>query len=163
MADTFRFLKDLYDGYSAHKVYSASGIQTGQMMQWDAVARVAVPMNTTSGAIFLGVSEESQPLVGLGTPTVPLTGNMIRIKAGGTAAMLTTTGETYAHLDPVFVQSSDALAMTVTKSGASRVVGRVWLPDGSTVTGGTGTTVPVAMLGSQVMHSCIPTSDPAAR
>ena len=145
MADKFRFVKDVYDGFTAYAVYGASGIETGFLMQWDTGARKAVPMTTTpSGAIFLGVSEETTPLAGLGSAANPLTGNMLRIKANGIHRMKTTNGETYAHLDAVYMGAD---AHTVSKAGL-RIIGRVYLPDGTTVAGSATAEVPVNIFGS---------------
>ena len=146
MADIYRTIKDIFDGIESYAVYTSSGIDQGDLCVWDPDARLAVVMTTTtaSGAIFLGVSEESQPLAGLGTATVPLTGDRIRIKGQGIFKFETTASETYNHLDPVFMGAN---AQRVTLVGSTRMVGRVHLPDGTQVTGATGTSVEVRIVG----------------
>lgn len=158
MADVYRSVKEVFDGYESYAV--ASGVETGSMMQWDTGARVATPMTTASGAIFLGVSEESNPLNGLGTTAVPLTGNVSRIKSQGIFNMKTTSGETYSHLDAVFMGADD---QTVTKVGSGRMVGRIHLPGGSQVSGSSTTKVPVRILGSMTNCGIAPSSAPGAR
>ena len=153
MPDVYRFVKHAFDGTASYRVYSSSGIETGAMMQWDATARYATPMTTTSGAIFLGVSQETNPLVGLGTTSQPLTGGMIRILSQGVHDMNTTSGETYVHRTPVFMGAD---THTVTTISAGRLIGRVHLPDGSSVTGATGTKVAVRILGDMTNLSAVP-------
>ena len=163
MANTnvYRTLKEVYDGKESYAVYSSSGVPfVGDMCQWDPVALVALQMTTASGAIFLGVSEESQPLAGLGSNTNPLTGNMIRIVAQGIFSMNSTSGETYTHRVPVYMGAD---AQTISTVGAGRIIGRVHLPDGSTITGASGTRVPINICGSMTNLSTVPTASSAAQ
>ena len=155
MPDVYRFVKHVFDGTASYRVYSSSGIETGAMMQWDTTARYATPHTTASGNVFLGVSQETNPLAGLGTTSQPLTGGMIRILSQGVHNMLTTADETYVHRTPVFM---GATTHTVTTVSAGRLIGRVHLPDGSSITGATGTTVPVSILGDMTNGSTVPTS-----
>lgn len=145
MADVYRFRKDLFDASESYAVYAASGVSVGSMMQWDPGARKATPMTTASGAIFLGVSEERQPLAGLGTTSQPLTGDTVRVKGAGVHDMKTTASEVYSHLDPVYMGADD---QTVSLVGSGRMVGRVHLPGGTQVTGASGVMVPVRIMGS---------------
>jgi len=119
MADVYRFVKDTFDGVESYAIYSASGINTGDMMQWDPVAGKAVNAALASGSIFLGVAEETNPLRSLGTPERPLTGGKIRIKSSGIFRFLTTNGETYSHLDAVF-QGSDVQTVNAGSSPHDR-------------------------------------------
>lgn len=155
MANVYRTRKDIFDGIESYKVYTSSGMSTGSMAQWDSNARLATPMTTASGAIFLGINEDAQPLAGLGSSTNPLTGDRTRIKGQGIFEMKTTASEVYSHLDPVWMGADD---QTVTKLGASRMVGRVHLPDGSQVTGATGTTVMVRIIGNLGAASVLPSA-----
>ena len=160
MANVYRFLYNVFEGVDSYRIYTSSGISEGDMMQWDATARYATPMTTTSGAIFLGVSEEANPLVGLGTTTNPLTGGRCRIRSQGVHRFATTTGETYSHADPVYMGAN---AQTVTLLGASNLVGSLHLPDGSQVTGATSATVQVRIFGSMTNVGVAPSSATSAR
>jgi hypothetical protein len=160
MADVYRFKTDVYHGTENYKVYTQSGIDTGDMCQWDTGARLATANLLASGSIFLGVAESTQPLAGLGSTTVPLTGDVVRIKSQGVFEMKTTTGETYSHLEPVF-QGADA--QTVTKVSATRLIGRIHLPDGTQVTGAAGTSVKVRIFGSMTNVSTVASSAAAAQ
>src|ERR1035437_5269100 len=91
---------DQFTGIESYAIATGSGINTGDMIQWDTGSRIATLMVAVSGAIFLGVAETCQPLVGLGTTTVPLTGNRLRVRGQGTHGMNSTSGDTYSHLDP---------------------------------------------------------------
>lgn len=143
----YRFLKDLYSGSEVYAIHAASGITVGDMMQWDTGSRVATPNTLASGSIYLGISEDTNPMAGLGTAARPLTGSRCRIKSNGVHEMTGTNGETYSHLDAVY---QGATVQTVTSGpSAGRMVGRVWLPDGSQVTGTATAQVPVSIMGSQ--------------
>lgn len=146
---------DMFTGTDSYAIATGSGINTGDMMQWDTGSRIATLMVAASGAIFLGVAQTSQPLAGLGTTSVPLTGDKCRIKGQGVHDMKSTTGETYSHLDPVFMGAD---TQTVSKVGSSRMVGRVWLPDGTQVTGAAGTNVKVMIYGQQILPSVLPSA-----
>ena len=146
MADVYRFLKDIYSGAESYKCYTQSGISTGDMCQWDADSRLATNNYLASGSIFLGVSEERQPLASLGTTAVPLTGDRMRIKSQGLHKFISTNGETYSHLDPVAQSGTNRQA--VTKLIATRMIGRVHLPDGSQVSGDGSLEVPVIIYGT---------------
>ncbi len=146
---------DMFTGTESYAVATGSGINTGDLMQWDTGSRIATLMVAVSGAIFLGVAQSSQPLVGLGTSTVTLTGDKVRIKGQGVHSLKSTTGETYSHLDPVFMGAD---TQTATKVGSSRVIGRVWLPDGTQVTGAAGTNVPVMIYGQQILPGVLPSA-----
>lgn len=160
-SNVYRTLKDVYDGRESYAVYSSSGVPfVGDMCQWDPTALVATQMTTASGAIFLGVSEECQPLAGLGSNTNPLTGNMIRIVSQGLQSMNSTTGETYTHRVPVYMGADP---QTISVVGAGRIVGRVHLPDGSTITGAAGTRVPINICGSMTNGSAVPSASSAAQ
>lgn len=158
--NVYRKVKDTFDGKESYNIYATSGINQGDMCQWDPTALVATNNTLGSGSIFLGVAEDANPLAGLGTPTVNLTGNKCRIQSEGVHFFKTTTGETYVHLTPVY-QGADQ--QTVSTVGATVFIGRCWLPDGSTVTGAAGTPVNVLIVGSQTKNSCIPSSATAAR
>ena len=129
-------------------------------MQWDAGSRLATKNLLASGSIFLGVTEEANPFAGIGTTDQPLTGGMCRIKANGVHNFKTTSSEVYSHLDPVF-QGADA--QTVSLVGSTLMIGRVHLPDGTQVTGATGTDVAVSIYGSMTKNSTVPSSLAAAR
>lgn len=161
MANVYRFLKDVFDGRDSYAVYTSSGVDQGMLMQWDTGSRKAVPMTANSGAIFLGVSEECQPLAGLGSSTRPLTGDRLRIVSQGLMRLPGTDGETYSHRDPVFM-GADASRIT-SVAGQQRIVGRVHLPDGSQVVAASGVTVPVIVLGSMTNNSTTPSSATSAR
>lgn len=140
MADYYTFKKDTYYGYESYACYSASGIAQGDLMQWDVGCRKAVNNLLGSGAIFLGIAEEANPVTSL-----LLRIDQIRIKSNGVHDILTTNGETYSHLDPVF---QGAAVNQVSLYGQTVIVGRVHLPDGTQVVG-TGTNrVPVRIFGS---------------
>lgn len=164
MADFYRFLTDVFHGIESYAISggatSSATISTGDMMQWDATARYATNNTLGSGAIFLGVCDETNPLASLGTATRPLTGGRLRIRSQGVFAMKSTAGETYSHLDPVY-QGADV--GTVSAVSSTRMVGRVHLPDGTQVTGGTTARVPVRMFGSMTNCGVAPSSTTAAR
>lgn len=150
MPNYYSTVKDVFDGMETYNYYSSSGVVAGDMMQWDAVSRVATPMTTASGAIFLGVSEDASPLAGIGTAARPLVaGGRVRIKSQGVFNMKTTSGETYSHLDPLFMGADP---QTVSKIGSGRCIGRAHLPGGNTVSGGSTTRVNVRIFGS--MTNC---------
>lgn len=146
MADVYRFLKDTYDGRESYKCYTQSGISTGDLCQWDPDARLATNNFLASGSIFLGAAEGRQPLAGLGTATVPLTGDRIRIKGGGLHQLISTNGETYEHLQAVGQSTTDRQA--VTRIYSTRMIGRVHLPDGTQISGDGSNQVPVILIGS---------------
>lgn len=161
MANVYRFVKDTYDGVESYACYTSSGISQGDMIQWDTGARKATPLTTASGAIFLGVSESAQPLAGLGSSTVSLTGDVVRVKSTGVHAMKTTMGETYVHLTPVFMGGD---AQTVTNAGGqARLIGRCWVPGGQSITGASGVKVPVLIYGSMTNNSTAPQLADGAR
>lgn len=164
MANVYRTLKDIYDGVESYAVYSASGVETGSAMAWDPGARVAVPMTaiTASGAIFLGVSEEAQPVAGLGSSSNPLTGNQLRIRGQGVCSMQTTSGEVYSHLDPVWLGANSQTVSLIANQN-TRFVGRAHLPLGNQVTGGVGVRVPIRILGNLGLDSVAPVSAATAR
>ena len=150
VANFYRNIKDVFDGVDLYNYYSSSGIVQGDFMQWDLVSRVATPGTTASGIVFLGVSEDASPMASLGTAARPLVaGGKMRIKSQGTFMMKTTSGETYSHLDAIFMGAD---TQTVTKVSAGRMLGRVHLPDGTQVTGGSTARVTVRIFGS--MTNC---------
>ncbi len=156
---TYRFLRDAYNqlaGEESYACYSASGINTGDMCQWDPGALVATANLLASGSIFLGISDNTNPVVGLGTPGVPLTGGRVTIKSSGIFTLKCTNGETYTQFVPVY-QGADQQTVT-TGPSSNRMIGRVWLPDGSTVTGTTSNTVPVMIYGSMTNDSKAPSA-----
>lgn len=151
-----RFSKDLYDGRSAYAVYTASGIEAGEMVQWDTGARKATPMTAASGAIFLGVNLSAHPVVSLGTASQPLDGSSILVKANGLFLMQSTQGEVYSHRDPLFIGGT---TQTVTKVGdQKRLIGRAWLPMGTQVTGASGVMVPTLLYGDQTQQGVLPSA-----
>ena len=141
----YRTIKRL-GGVESYNIYSASGINQGDMLQWDTGARLATNNLLASGSIFLGYAEEAVPVASLGTASRPLI-TSCRVAFSCVAFFKTTSGDTYAHLDPVY-QGADA--QTVTKVGSTRPIGRAWLPDGTTVTGATGTNVTVYVIAAGV-------------
>lgn len=140
--NVYRFLRQL-DGVEQFKIYSASGINTGDMAQWDPNALVATNNLLASGSVFLGVFNDTNPAVGLGTASQPLTNGSAQVLMQGVFNFNTTASETYTHNTPVF-QGADQ--QTVTTVSAGRMIGRAWLPQGTTVTGATGTQVSVLIL-----------------
>ena len=164
MANFYRFLKDTYFGLDAYAISggltSTMSIAEGDMMQWDYTSKYSTNALLCSGSIFLGVTYDCNPMASLGTSTAPLTGGVVRIGSQGIFQMKTTSSEVYKHLDPVY-QGADA--QTVSLTGSTRIVGRVHLPGGSTVTGATGTFVPVRILGSMTNNSTVPSSAAAAQ
>lgn len=164
MANFYRFLKDTFYGLEFYAISggtsSVGAISEGDMMQWDSVSGYATSNLLGSGSIFLGVSYDCNPMAGLGTAARPLTGGGARIGSQGIFQFKTTTGETYKHLTAVY-QGADA--QTVSTVGSTRIVGRVHLPDGTTVTGATSAMVTVRILGSMTNLSCIPSSAAAAQ
>ncbi len=160
-SNVYRTINDVFDGRDSYAVYSSSGIPfQGDLCQWDPAALVATQMTTGSGAIFLGVAEECQPLTGLGSNAAPLTGNRVRIVSQGLFFLNTTAGETYQHLTAVGVGADP---QTISTAIAGKMVGRVHLPLGNTVTGAAGTTVPVRIFGSMTNAGRLPSSDPTQR
>lgn len=156
VANTYRNIKDVYDGVENYAYYTASGIVQGDFMQWDLGARVAVPLTAVSGAVFLGVCEDASPMASLGTAARPLlAGGVIRIKSQGIFSMKTTSGETYAHLDPIFMGAD---TQTVTKVSSGRMLGRVHLPNGTTVAGSSTAVVNVRIFGSMTNCGSAPSS-----
>lgn len=160
MANVYRFKKDVYDGLESYAIYTSSGVSQGDMVQWDPDSRKATVALLASGSIFLGVAQEANPLASLGTSAAPLTGGRCRVKSCGVHEFKTTNGQTYSHLDPVF-QGADA--QTVSLLGSTRLVGRVWLPDGTQVTGTGTNTVNCIIFGSMTQMSTVPTAVVAAR
>lgn len=158
MANVYRNVKDVFAGIEAYVI--GSGIDQGDMCQWDAGARQATSNLLNSGSIFLGVSETAHPMAGLGTDANPLDGFLARIRSQGIFNMQTTTGEVYSHLDPVYQGAGKQVVSLV---GSTRPVGRVHLPDGTQVTGATGTPVPVRMFGSMTNCGNAPSSATTAR
>lgn len=157
--DFYRFLYDVFPGIESYAIYSSSGVNEGDMMQWDTGSRVATNALLASGSIFLGISYETNPLASLGTTARPLTGSLCRIGSQGIFQMKTTTSEVYSHLDPVY-QGADT--QTISKVGSTKIIGRVHLPGGSTVTGAAETLCSVRILGNMTNLSCIPSSAAAA-
>ncbi len=157
MANVYRFLKDTFGGNESYAisggVNTSYSVAAGDMMQWDATSRYATNALLASGSIFLGVSEDANPMASLGTSTQPLTGGRCRIKSDGIHAFKTTAGDVYSHLDPVY-QGADA--QTVTLTSATRLIGRVWLPGGTQVTAATGVTVPVRIYGAMTLQGRLP-------
>jgi len=147
MANIYRFVKDTYFGLESYKVYTQSGVSQGDLMQWDAGSRLATNNVLASGSIFLGVAEGAQPLASLGTATVPLTGDRVRIKSNGIHLYTGTAAETYSHLDTIVQNSAVAGAMTISNAASSnRIIGRVHLPDGTQLTGAV--QVPINIFGA---------------
>ena len=161
MPDYYSTVKSLYDGYESYVINSSSGVFAGDMCQWDPGDRVATANALASGSSFLGVSEETNPMAGLGTTSRPLTGGFCRIKGEGVMNLRCTNGETYVHLQAVY---QGATVQTVTTGpSANRMIGRVWLPDGTQVTGTTTNRVNVRIFGSQTLTGNCPSSADAAR
>lgn len=144
MANVYRFDRDLGSVTPIEAFYVPSGASQGDMMQWDSSAKIATNNLLSSGSIFLGVCEDASPVAGIGTSTRTLTNNRLRVKMGQCVMRFkTTASETYVHRTVVY-QGADA--QTVSTVGATRAIGLVWLPDGSTVTGASGTEVTVLIL-----------------
>lgn len=154
MPNVKRFMKDVYDGIESYRVYSSSGINQGDMAQWDDSSRYMTTNLMASGSIFLGITEEANPLASLGTTTQPLTGGRIRVRSGGIHFLTTTNGETYSHLEPVYSRTASA----VTKVSATRMVGRVHLPLGNQVVGDGTNTVDISIAGSMTNAFRAPSS-----
>lgn len=164
MPNRYRTIKDVYEGSDSYRVYTQSGMDQGDICQWDADSRYATRNHLASGSIFLGVAEEAHPMASLGTTSVPLTQDRVRIKSQGLCEMKTTDGETYSHLDPVFQNVSDSTErQRVTRVSASRMIGRIHLPDGSQVTGTGNNSVNVRIFGSMTNCGNAPSSAAAAR
>ena len=161
MANYYSTIKSLFDGYESYAIHAASGIDTGDMMQWDTGSRVATPNALASGSIFLGVSEETNPMAGLGTAARPMTGGFCRIAGEGVQNLRCTDGETYVHLTAVY-QGSTVQTVT-TGPSANRMIGRVWLPNGTSVTGTTSNRVNIRIFGSQGTTGATVSSADSAR
>ena len=163
-SSTYRYLKDTFWGLDAYAISggitSSATINEGDMMQWDSVSTYATNATMASGSIFLGVCYDTTPLVGLGTSTRPLTSGFVRIGSQGIFNFKSTSGESYTHLAPVY-QGADV--QTVSLVGSTRIIGRVHLPLGGSITGATGTQVPVRVLGSMTNLSTVPSSGTAAQ
>lgn len=143
MANIYRFVRDLGATTPTESFYCPSGASQGDMMQWDATARQLTNNTMGSGSVFVGVNEDCSPAAGIGTSARPLTNNRQRVKMGGIHKFKTTAGDTYGHRDIVY-QGADQ--QTVSKVGSTRAIGLVWIEDGTTVSGATGTEVPVLIL-----------------
>jgi hypothetical protein len=157
-SNVMRFIYEVFGqgaGMESYKIYTSSGINQGDMMQWDPNARVATNALLASGSIFLGVSDDCNPMAGLGTASNPLTLGAARIKSSGIFVFKTTSGETYVHRTPVY-QGADQ--QTISTVGSTRMIGRVHLPDGSSVTGAAGTSVNVNVMGDLTNNSLLPSS-----
>ena len=140
--NVYRFLRTL-DGVEQFVIYTTSGVSTGDMVQWDPGSRVATNNLLASGSIFLGVANDPNPAAGLGTASQPLNNGSIQVMMQGTFNFKTTTGETYVH-NTVVYQGADQ--QTITTNSASRGIGRVWLPQGTSITGASGVQCPVLIL-----------------
>lgn len=166
--NTYRFLKDIFGTGAGLDSYVISGgstsaatINQGDQMQWDAGSRYATNNALASGAIFLGICEEANPVASLGTASQPLTGGYLRIKSCGIHSFKTTNGDTYSHMDPVY-QGADVQTIT-NGASANRMIGRVHLPNGTQVVGTGSNTVAVNIYGSLTNGSNPPSSASSAR
>lgn len=157
MANIYRYLgvDPQFSGVAVYAISGGSTISTGDMCQWDTGSRIATSALLASGSIFLGVAESASPLAGLGTSSAPLTRNLVRIRSAGVHRFKSTTGETYSHMDAVY-QGADA--QTVSKVGATRMIGEVWYPDGTQVTGASGTEVNILVYGHGTLNRVLPSS-----
>ena len=142
----------------AYGYISTDVIPNGAFACWDPTAQAtgqsaaggaARPISAigSSGAWFLGVFQGQVPIASNIDNSAPQAlSYKILVQRAGIFPFLTTAGETYVHGTPLYAVTGGG-GLTVTNSGSGNTaVGFANLPDGSTLTGATGVTVPVEII-----------------
>lgn len=141
MADQYPVVKDIFDGLENYKCASNLAVNQGDMIRWDE-DNLTVAVMTAAGQRFLGVSLDSQPFRGL----TELTSTEIRVQGRGIVKFKTTNAETYTH-GKALAMGADAQTVTNVVAGKT-IIGEVWAPLGTTITGAAGTFVNVNIFGA---------------
>jgi len=121
-------------------------IAAGALVRWNTGTKKVTGLAAAANfAAFIGVSEfqvpQSSPIDNTVAGNVSGQSNMGLVRREGIFPFLTTAAESYVHGDAVKRGASDLIIAL--DGGANQIVGYVNLPDGSTVTGATGVSVPV--------------------
>lgn len=119
-------------------------IPAGALVRWNTVTgKVTTLAASANFAAFIGVSEfqvpQSSPIDNTAAGNVSGNTNMGLVRREGIFPFKTTAAQTYVHGDSVKRGADD---LTVSVSG-TEVIGYVNLPNGSTITGAAGVTVPI--------------------
>lgn len=119
----------------SYKIATTLSVESGQLMAWATGTKDVVKF-TAAGAAgkFVGVSRESSALVTTLGSNAVLKLAELSVYTTGIHALLGTAGDTYAHGDSVYM-GADNTKVTKVDPGAGIVVGKVWLPDGTTKSG----------------------------
>jgi hypothetical protein len=121
------------------KANTAVTINLGDMLMWDSGALTPVTVDTDASK-FVGICEGQVP-ISSNIDNVTGLENQVRVNDNGVFLMNTTNGDTLSHGDAVVI---GATAQTVVKDTTdAKIVGYVWLPDGTSITGDPGVRCPI--------------------
>ena len=124
-------------------VWDPTATAVGQTVAHGAVRPLSAGIGS-SGAYLLGVFNDSNPAtsnIDNGNPQYPF--QKVLVDRAGIFPFKTTASETYTHGTAVYAAAAGDNLTITTSSSSNTLVGYVNLPDGSSVTGATGVTVPV--------------------
>jgi len=124
---------------ATYKVNPAGTINEGDIVKWDTTNLIAVQQATGAATTCIGVSESQIPVAsGIDNANIQDT---IRVRSEGVFSFKTTATEVYKHGLTVGVGAdSQTVKLDAT---ANNIIGIVWLPDGTSVTGAAGVEVKV--------------------
>lgn len=126
-------------------------IADGSLIAWNASTSVVALMVAGTGANCIGVAEGQIPIAS-NIDNVTGLETILKVRAHGEFKFLTTAGDTYKHGEAVETGTSALIIKKGTPTAANKV-GIVWLPDGSSVSGGTGVSVTIKIMPQLVMES----------
>jgi len=140
MATEHRYLKP--SDPEEYKCLAAGPIDAGDVVKWDTTNLYAVRQATGAAGDCVGVSMDTIPLPSRIDSTDVV--DRIRVRSEGVFSFKTTASETYKHGLWVEV-GADSQTVKLTSTDANKI-GKVWLPDGQSVTGAAGTEVQVKIM-----------------
>jgi len=125
-----------------YKCLVAGPIDTGDIVKWDTTGLKAERQATGGATTCIGVSMDTIPLPSRIDSSDVV--DRIRVVSEGVFSFKTTATESYKHGLWVEV-GADSQTIKLTSTDANKI-GKVWLPDGSTVTGAAGVEVQVKIM-----------------
>lgn len=150
MAQEHRYVKPADN--AQYKCLVAGPIDAGDVVKWDTSSLYALRQATGNAEKCVGVSMDTIPLPSRIDASDVV--DMIRVKQSGIFSFKTTAAETYEHGLWVEV-GADSQTIKLTSTGANKV-GKVHLPDGTSVTGAAGTEVEVELFPQYIGNNLLP-------
>ncbi len=138
----YRFTK-LEGPVTNYAVDPTDTINMGDIMAWDASNKVAIVMASADDfATFIGIANGNVPAApGIDNQMQANSAQTVEVEGQGIFNMVTTDAQEYAH--GVTLKKGVGSQQVALDSGANKIIGYVYLPEGGVITGDGLVTVPV--------------------